>query len=94
MDDEDYQDDREMQPDVERELRELELLDHWFDYARAGDEPKSKEGYYRWLDDQAWLGRRRAELEERDRAAQSERDRLLRERRGQWEDIRRDRNDT
>ncbi len=47
MDDEEYQDDREMQPDVEREWREMELLDHWLDYARAGDEPKSKAGYYR-----------------------------------------------
>ncbi len=89
-DDERRRDDDERRRDDD-EKRELELLPHWFDYARSGDDLKTREGYSRWLDDQAWLGRRRAQLEEQDHAAQSERDRLLRERRSQWEDMRRDR---
>ncbi len=82
--------DERRRDDDEDGKRELELLPYWFDYARSGDDPKTREGYSRWLDDQAWLGRRRAQLEEQDHVAQSERDRLLRERRSQWEDMHRD----
>lgn len=83
-------DDDERWRDDDDEREELELLEHWSDYARTGDEPKTRAGYLRWLDEQAWLGRRRAEIEEYDHAAQSERDRLLRERRAEWEKLQRD----
>jgi hypothetical protein len=82
--------DERRRDDDEDERKELERLEHWSDYIRTGDEPKTRAGYLRWLDEQAWLGRQRAEIEEYDHAAQSERERLFRERRVEWEKLQND----
>jgi hypothetical protein len=85
LDEEDDYDNRDTERELEREL------EHWATYVQSGDGPRDRQGYYRWIEDQVWLGQQHAEWEESDRWAQSERDRLLRERFGQWEDLQRER---
>jgi hypothetical protein len=92
LDEEDRHDDQEAERELERgyesayEQERLELLEHWADFMQSKDYPRTRVGYDHWIDDQAWLERRRSDREERDRLAQLERDRLMRERRGQWEE--------
>lgn len=45
----------------------LRQLMYWEDYAKSDDEPKTRQGYYRWVDEQAEIGRARAIREERRR---------------------------
>ncbi len=92
LDEDDCHDDQEAERELEREYElaheqeQLELLEHWADFTQGSEYPRTRVGYDRWIDDQGWLERRHSDWEKRDRLAQSERDRLMRERRPQWEE--------
>ena len=51
----------------EEERRFLEFLEYWAEYEASDDEPKTREGYYRWVDYHWQIGRLRAIRDERNR---------------------------